>query len=261
MIDKQLVRKRFSERAATYDRFANVQKKMADALVIRIAVRPTRILEVGCGTGYLTEQLIRTFPDAHLTAVDIAPGMIAAAQQRLDNRITWRCADIEEMAIDERYDLIISNATFQWLNAPERTINRLARALNPGGQLLFSTFGADTFQELHASFLAALKQHGIAERFSIGPSFPGLSDWLKRCEHAFPKAAVAAEETWETEYFPTVRDFFLSLRQIGATNSTDGRHCQRPSVFKTMMDEYERRFSKNGQIPATYHCLLLDVLV
>lgn len=259
MIDKQLVQKRFSERAKTYDQFANVQKKMADALMSRIAIRPSAILEIGCGTGYLTEKLRRAFPHAYITAVDIAEGMIAMAKARLgDDRIVWRCADIEEMDILARYDLIISNATFQWLNDAERTIARLSSALNEGGQFLFSTFGASTFHELHASFAAALKQQHITEALRIGPSFPTLAEWISCCQRA-SAAIVDGSETFETERFPSVRDFFLSLRHIGATNSTTGRYCQRPSVFKAMMKEYEQRFSENGHIQATYHCLFIDI--
>ncbi|MES0856239.1 malonyl-ACP O-methyltransferase BioC [Geobacillus sp. G4] len=258
MIDKQLMRKRFSERAKTYDQFANVQKTMADLLAVHIGIRPHNILEVGCGTGYLTEKLCRMFPHARMTAVDIAPGMIAVAKERLSGEdVTWICADIEDMTWDERYDLIISNATFQWLNDAVRTIARLYRALSEGGCLVFSTFGARTFHELHTSFSFALKARNIHESFRIGPAFPTLAEWMGRCQQAAPAAQIDGFEWVETERFPSVRDFFLSLRHIGATNSMIGRYCQRPSVFKAMMHEYEQRFLAHGEITATYHCLLI----
>ncbi|MCL6586559.1 MAG: methyltransferase, partial [Anoxybacillus sp.] len=72
MIDKQLMQKRFSERANTYDQFANVQKKMAHELMARISRPPKTILEIGCGTGYLTKLLYDAYPHAQLTAIDIA---------------------------------------------------------------------------------------------------------------------------------------------------------------------------------------------
>lgn len=258
MIDKQLVQKRFSERASTYDQFASVQKTMADELMHRIAVPPKTILEIGCGTGHLTEKLRRAFPAAHLTAVDIAEGMIAVAKARLGDDIVWRCADIETMELTERYDLIISNATFQWFNEAERTMARLFSSLHAGGQLLFSTFGARTFYELHTSFQAALNAHHLTDNVRIGPSFPTLGEWLACCERA-TNAPVFGSETFIVERFPSVRDFFLSLRHIGATNSTTGRYCQRPSVFKTLVREYEQRFSEDGTIRATYHCLFFDI--
>ncbi|MBB5355866.1 malonyl-CoA O-methyltransferase [Anoxybacillus mongoliensis] len=254
MIDKQLMQKRFSERAKTYDQFANVQKKMAHKLMTHIARPPKTILEIGCGTGYLTKLLHDAYPQAKLTAVDIAPGMIEKAKQRLnDAPITWLCADIEEAELHETYDLIISNATFQWLMTPKQTIAKLAERRNEGGQLLFSTFGDRTFHELHTSFAYALAKQHIHEPLRIGPSFPTFSEWLHMHAHA------RGHEQFEVEYFPSVRDFFLSLRHIGATNSTSGRYCQRPSVFKTMMNEYESRFAENGFIRATYHCIWIDI--
>ncbi|MCX8001194.1 MAG: malonyl-ACP O-methyltransferase BioC [Anoxybacillus mongoliensis] len=254
MIDKQLMQKRFSERAKTYDQFANVQKKMAHELMSRICRPPKTILEIGCGTGYLTKLLHDAYPYAKLTAVDIAPGMIETAKQRLGARsITWLCADIEEAELHETYDLIISNATFQWLTNPKQTIAKLAERRNEGGQLLFSTFGDRTFHELHTSFAYALAIQQIDEPLRIGPSFPTFSEWLAMYDQVY------GHEQFEVEYFPTVRDFFLSLRHIGATNSTSGRYCQRPSVFKTMMREYEQRFSEQGLIRATYHCIWIDI--
>ncbi|MCL6616938.1 MAG: malonyl-[acyl-carrier protein] O-methyltransferase BioC, partial [Anoxybacillus ayderensis] len=87
----------------------------------------------------------------------------------------------------------------------------------------------------------------------IGPSVPTFREWLHMHAHA------RGHEQFEVEYFPSVRDFFLSLRHIGATNSTSGRYCQRPSVFKTMMHEYEQRFSEQGRIRATYHCISIGI--
>jgi malonyl-CoA O-methyltransferase len=260
MIDKQLLQKRFSMNAQTYDQFANVQKKMANALFDQIAIRPERILEIGCGTGYLTEKLRRHFPHAHITAVDLAPGMIAVAKLRFGaEEIDWICGDIEEIELSERYDLIISNATFQWLNNLDRTINRLFEALNDGGQLVFSTFGARTFHELHTSFNCALETQNFTEPLRIGQPFPSLNQLLSRFQRVIPSAVINAAETTEIERFPSVRDFFNSLRKIGATNSTAGPYCQRPSVFKAMMREYEQRFSENGHILATYHCLFVEI--
>lgn len=111
---------------------------MAHELIKRIDHPPKTILEIGCGTGYLTKLLHDAYPQAKLTAVDIAPGMIEKAKQRLnDAPITWLCADIEEAELHETYDLIISNATFQWLMTPKQTIAKLAKQRNERGQLLF----------------------------------------------------------------------------------------------------------------------------
>ncbi|RAK14274.1 malonyl-CoA O-methyltransferase [Anoxybacillus vitaminiphilus] len=269
MIDKQLLQKRFSANAKTYDQFANVQKKMADCLLTQVVMKrsgssPFHILEIGCGTGYLTEKLSRHFQNATITAIDLAPGMIEIAKQRISSeRIRFICGDIEEMELYDKYDVIISNATFQWLNHLEHTLSRLSSRLKREGMMLFSTFGSGTFHELHSSFQKAMQklQHDTNAR--LGQPFYSLEDLVELCERSVqpvhPTAAIFGTETIETERFHSVKDFFTSLRKIGATNSAQGPYYQRPSVFKEMMNIYEKEFQENGHIIATYHCLFVGI--
>ena len=86
MINKTLLQKRFNVAAVSYDQYANVQK-MAHSLLSTLDRRYSanssiRILELGCRTGYVTEQLSNLFPKAHITAIDFAESMIAIAKTR-----------------------------------------------------------------------------------------------------------------------------------------------------------------------------------
>jgi malonyl-CoA O-methyltransferase len=269
MIDKQLLQKRFSSNAKTYDQFANVQKKMADFLLKHLVMKrsdssPLHILEIGCGTGYLTAKLSRHFQNATITAIDLAPGMIEIAKQRTSGMpIQFLCGDIEEMELYDRYDLIISNATFQWLNHLELTLSRLSSVLKSNGMILFSTFGCDTFHELHTSFQRSMQKLQLDTNARLGQSFYALEDLLELCERSVqsvhPTSTIFGTETIETERFHSVKDFFTSLRKIGATNSNQGQYCQRPSVLKEMMNIYEQDYQENGHIIATYHCLFVGI--
>ncbi|MEW6583672.1 MAG: methyltransferase domain-containing protein, partial [Actinomycetota bacterium] len=153
-IDKRQVGRRFDRHASSYDDHAHVQQAMADRLMERVAatgVAPAGVLELGCGTGYLTERLVRRFPGARITAVDLADGMVRAARERLGPgaRVELAVADVEEVPWDgRRFDLVVSNATIQWLAAPAATMASLGRALAPGGVMLHATFGPQTFREL-----------------------------------------------------------------------------------------------------------------
>ncbi|MGD0167253.1 MAG: methyltransferase domain-containing protein [Gaiellaceae bacterium] len=147
-LDKQAIQRRFERAAAYYDTFSPMQREMADRLVEAIDGEPLSILELGCGTGYLTALLRERFPDAAIEAVDFAPAMIARAGERVPN-VRFITYDIEEIALEpEWYDLIVSSATVQWLTEPERTIANLAGSLDADGELQLSTFGPRTFWEL-----------------------------------------------------------------------------------------------------------------
>lgn len=264
MIDKQLLKKRFSRQADDYDQYAQVQKKMARHLMGMVMqwppFRTPRILEIGCGTGYLTELLLRHFPLSEIDAVDLAPGMVAKLQNRLGGlpRVQCICGDIEEMTLHDSYDLIISNAAFQWFNDLENTLEKLKQSLRGDGQLLFSTFGERTFHELHASFSAVLVGTDM-DRYRAGQRFLSLSNLMARCTSpGCMPFSVRAEKQMLTEYFPTARQFLRSVQKIGANNSNTEQSLQRPTVFRRMLQHYDQFYRTEKGIPATYEALYIS---
>ncbi|MGC4377418.1 malonyl-ACP O-methyltransferase BioC [Fictibacillus sp. Mic-4] len=267
MINKQLLQKRFSKQAETYDQFAVVQKKMAEevlAIVKRQKLKneTVAVLEIGCGTGYLTERLCALFPNALIHAVDLAPGMISVAQKRVMHRnVSFLCGDIEEMMLQHKYDLIISNATFQWLNQLEHTLQYLFSHLQQNGVLCFSTFGHLTFQELHASFRQAKRSFQLEDANPPGQPFYSLKGLQKVIAHSLEPSSFSfkGKERLEVQTFPGVRDFLTSIKKIGANNSNEGDYCQRPAVFKKMMKIYESHYRLDDLIKATYHCLYVTI--
>ncbi|HEX5298437.1 MAG TPA: class I SAM-dependent methyltransferase [Streptosporangiaceae bacterium] len=92
------------------------------------------ILEIGCGTGQLTERLANH--GFHLTAIDIGPSMIAAARCRLaEAEVTFQVTSFEDLATpDQSFDLLISSAAFHWID-PKVAFGKSARLLRPGGWL------------------------------------------------------------------------------------------------------------------------------
>jgi ubiquinone/menaquinone biosynthesis C-methylase UbiE len=92
------------------------------------------VLEVGCGTGQLTEGLVRYA--FRLTAIDIGTSMIAAARRRLEgSAVSLQVVSFEEFAAAEAsYDLIVSGTAFHWVD-PEVKFRKTARLLRPGGWL------------------------------------------------------------------------------------------------------------------------------
>lgn len=269
MIDKQLLQKRFSKQATSYDKYASVQKKMAHHLIEKLRqhfpmgrTSLRNILEIGCGTGYLTALLRENFPDTVITAVDLSSGMIDVATNRFDeHNITFICGDIEQLELNETFDLIISNATFQWFNHLEETLQKLYHHLNENGVCTFSTFGDRTFHELHTSYEHALSKLNIQTDVRLGQTFYSSEQLEKLCQdsHNDLPIEVYVAETEVIEHFPSVREFFKSLKKIGANNSNKGAHIQRPSLFKQLIKTYENNYLKNNCLPATYHCLFATI--
>jgi ubiquinone/menaquinone biosynthesis C-methylase UbiE len=92
------------------------------------------VLEVGCGTGQLTESLAGH--GLRLTAIDIGSSMVAAARRRLDGlAISFQVSSFEDFsAADASFDLIISGNAYHWVD-PDVRFRKPARLLRPGGWL------------------------------------------------------------------------------------------------------------------------------
>lgn len=278
------IQRRFDRSAeSAYDTHANVQRFMASSLSAAIAglanhcPKPdaVHILEIGCGTGALTAKLADLFPSASITALDLAPAMLKAAQQRLHaagiqtDRINWILSDIDGWLAEQAasgsasgcgaFDLIVSNACFQWLTGPGDTLTALGRTLRPGGSLAFTTFGPETFQELHQSFADAYRSNGLPPQ-RHGLSFRSPEQWqLLLAEAGF--ADIARERKFHCEHHPSVRDFLHSVKAVGASASEaiPPQGISRRALFADMYRSYEARFrTPGGSIPATYDLLLLQ---
>jgi malonyl-CoA O-methyltransferase len=251
---KQAIRRNFARRAATYDRYAQVQRHMALALVAlgREAVAgANRILEVGCGTGFLTAQLRRRNRAAQVLAVDLGLRMIDLARQRLghDPRLHWAVADGEALH-PEGFDLIISNSTFQWFTDPEETLRSYLMGLTPGGWLAFAAVGPGTFRELAVSLRRAAEALHLPTRPEIPAAafLPG-DDWAQLLLRVgFIELTLKQEPLTLT--FPTVREFLAALQATGATNPYPRPFSTR--LLNVFMQTYKSEFGQNGSIPATY---------
>lgn len=147
-MSKSLINSRFSRHLEDYNKYADIQKTMADKLVKLCEKKHyNRILELGCGTGFLTERLINTVHFDNYTAIDIV-NECEPYIHKINKNIEFQNIDIEEFNTEIPYDLIISNAALQWVDDFEKTINLLIQNLTSDGELIFSTFGKENFREI-----------------------------------------------------------------------------------------------------------------
>ena len=126
--------------AATYDRIADPQERWALPVLDRLPLAGReRVLDAGCGTGRVTQHLVRRLPRGRVVALDGSAAMLEQARQRLgdDGRVTYVRADLARpLPLDEPVDAIFSTATFHWVPDHDPLFAHLAAVVRPGGALV-----------------------------------------------------------------------------------------------------------------------------
>jgi trans-aconitate 2-methyltransferase len=123
--------------AQTYDVSSEPQQAWAADVLARLQdIAPdATVLDVGCGTGRVTESLLALVPRGRVLAIDASADMVRLARERLGDRAeVWR-EDVLDLELTEPVTAIVSTATLHWVTDHERMWARLARALGPGGRL------------------------------------------------------------------------------------------------------------------------------
>ncbi|MEJ7832578.1 MAG: trans-aconitate 2-methyltransferase [Nocardioides sp.] len=166
-------------------------------LLARIdAEDPRRIVDLGCGPGNLTGLLVDRWPDAAVTGVDNSEEMVARAREK-EPRVRFEADDLREWLTGaDRVDVLISNATLQWVPRHLDLLPSLVDSVAPGGWLAFQipgNFGEPSHTirtELAAEPAYAGYTHDVAVPASHDPA-----DYLESLS-----ALGCAVDAWETTY-------------------------------------------------------------
>lgn len=162
-----------------YVRHASFVPALARDLVGWLTPHPgERVLDLGCGDGVLTLDLVAA--GAEVVGVDASEAMIAAARAR---GIDARLGAAEDLRFDAEFDAAFSNAMLHWTRDVDAVLAGVSRALRPGGRFVGEFGGAGNI----AAFLRA------TETVLLAHGFPFVQPW----------------------YFPTVAGFSGALRRAG----------------------------------------------
>lgn len=244
---KRRIAKAFSSQAGAYDVAADVQWLVASRLAQRIEAAPLparpRILEIGCGTGFLSARLAEAFPAGELVLTDLAPSMLDRCRTRIGDKPTYLVVDGERPeGIAGTFDLIASNLAFQWFVDLASGIQRLCSLLAPNGRLMFATLGHKTFGEWRQAHQALGLDCGT-------PQYPGLDDFPWPRNFAFRR-----DEELIRQPYADGHDFVKTLKVLGAGEPAPGHRPLSPGAFRRLLGSLE------GGFTATYHVLYGEII-
>lgn len=246
-LDKKLIQQRFHKAKESYDQHAIAQQQinrhLLDLLLKHAGTQFHQLLELGCGTGLLTQQLQQHILVNNWYINDLCDMQDSVAQKLTLPHWTFLQGDMEQITLPPFCDLIISASAIQWVQDKPAFLKRCAKSLKPKGWLFLSTFTADNLKE-------------IRQLTGKGLNYPSLAQWYAWLSHDFD--LVCCETKTIQLFFHNPMEVLRHLKYTGVTalQKTIWNRQQLLFFCKRYSEEFTQ---KNHQVGLTYTPLWIGV--
>ena len=235
--------------AAAYQRVSDPQYRWGLRILDAVPLHGDEVaLDIGCGTGRLTAELLKHLPRGRVIAVDASANMVAEARKQLASfgeRVHFVHADALTLDLDGVADLIFSTATFHWIPDHARLFAVLFRALKPAGRLVAQCGGGPNLYLIHKHGNEVVKDAKFA---------PYFRDWREPWNFPMPEETTAKlrlagfndAEVW-LQPEPTVFEDAAIFREFVATVALRTYVAQLPdeSLKEAFLDQVIARAAKD----------------
>ncbi len=254
---KNHIEKRFSSAAFTYDAANDIQLMVADHLQKMASHFMTKLekaelaIDIGCGTGLMTEKMLVLFPVLEIVGLDIAEQMISLFNQKFlgKNNVRAITTDFLQFEYSKAFDLAFSSSALHWILPLESAITKVHSILRERALFLAGMTVAGTFRDFLRlkEKIAPAKAHNT--QFT---SYLAVMQILK--ENGF-HILEAEEKSFIVQYNST-REFIMKLHQQGTTAATSGTpHLNRRELEMLMMLYDKEHSNTEGKIEINYEIL------
>jgi trans-aconitate methyltransferase len=139
-----------------------------------------RILDLGCGTGQLTQKIAAV--GAEVIGIDQSLAMIEKATANYPH-LQFAVADARDFQVEQPFDAVFSNAVLHWIPEPDAVIRCLREALKPGGRFVAEFGGKGNINAIATALYSVLETMGYGSLEKISPwYFPSLGEYATRLE-------------------------------------------------------------------------------
>jgi trans-aconitate 2-methyltransferase len=200
----------------TYLAYADERSRPFFDLLAHVGAQdPAYVVDLGCGPGNLTATLARRWPRAHVHGVDSSAEMVEAARGLAGDRLGFEVADLRALAPPRPVDVLVSNATLQWLPGHLALLGDLAGLLAGDGWMAFQVPG---------NFDAP--SHTLLHELAGDPRFAPYTADVERPASYEPDVYLARlvelglrAEVWETTYLHVLQGPDPVLRWVSGTGA------------------------------------------
>jgi len=244
------IQKSFSNASGRYDFLTDFHKNIAERLMHKVGMIPVHsmILDIGMGTGWMSDKLEKKYKDATVMGIDFASGMVDCTKRR-NKEIKIIQADARQLPFKgDVFDLIISNLAYQWVEDLNAAFSLSHNILKDRGIFYFSMFGYETFKELFSSFKNAMKGEDV--QFKRLSSKGQVSESLLSA--GFSSVDVQSEVMRQN--FPDMMSLMQWTKKIGA-NSLNSNFFLGKNLFQSASKYYEKNYQDPLGIYATFEII------
>ena len=242
-INKTLINKRFKKSINTYNENAVVQKQMAEKLISLLNNYKSSyfntVFEIGCGTGFLTSLISENLKFNKLIINDLISEFEPIIKKELSNsNLKFIGGDIENFNFysGNNFDLVMSNASLQWLTDFEKFVENIASVITEDGIFAFSAFGEKNLNELKTVTNIGLEYLSIKKYKDI------LSKYFT-IEHV--------EEVFVKLHFETSIDIIKHLKNTGVNAVSE--NCWTKNDFVKLDKEFTKHFTDDEGFYITFN--------
>ncbi len=244
----QKIRKNFSKAAINYDNLAVLQQTIGSRFLFQLKDEiPQRTLDIGMGTGWLTQRLCEQFKDSRIVGIDFSDGMIARARNKKERFRILQAEAANLPFVSESFDLIVSNLMYQWVEDLKKSFGEARRTLKEHGSFYLSTFGPQTLHELFASIEKSSNGRQLKLSNAVLPSKEKITDAL--LHNGFRDFHVTSEIF--KVYFSNVTSLLRWLKNIGANTTQKNVFLGKEMLLKAD-DFYHKSFLDEKGIFASF---------
>lgn len=167
--------------AELYDSKHSFVSQFGTGLVELLSAQPGEfILDLGCGTGHLTERIASC--GAEVVGIDSASTMIEQARSHYPH-LQFEVGDATNLQFSQRFDAVFSNAVLHWIKAPEKVVTGICRALKPGGRFVAEFGGKGNVQKIITAIDNAMHSAGYPINEQLHPwYFPSIGEYAPLLE-------------------------------------------------------------------------------
>jgi len=213
-----------------YLKFNEERTQPAIDLAARINVKnPEKIIDVGCGPGNSTNVLSDRWPESEIIGIDNSASMIESARNNYPT-IKWRIEDVTKMETEEKYDIIFSNATIQWIKNQEKLISDLLKMLKDQGALAVQV---PLYHNMPVS--RAIENVSLNKRWKKQTSGAGDDFTFHSSDYYYDilSSQVKSIIMWKTSYFhimPSHQNIVEMLKSTGMRKFLDRLDTQEEKI-------------------------------